>query len=217
MPTFVALLILVAGLGPGEAPEYEPAGDSAYTLDLELDGYINGRMDSARLMRLGACILERDAAYTYSLMVEAAAEDGVRLRPASCYRNYGIQQRAYDRRCPVGTVPVFGDNGVSGAKQQIGTRQMRVCSGPPTAQAGQSNHGWGRAVDFRDSRGIIDCYDNEFHWLKRNGYRFGWVHPVWAECGRETAEPWHWEYAGVTDPSLVDYVTIDPALIATAE
>jgi len=176
MSTFVALLILVAGLGPGEPPEYEPAGDSAYTLDLELDGYINGWIDSARLMRLGACVLERDAAYTYSLMVEAAAEDGVRLRPASCYRNYGIQQRAYDRRCPVETVPVFGDNGVSGAKQQIGTRQMRV-----------------------------------------NAYRFGWVHPAWAHCGMETAEAWHWEYAGVTDPSLVDYVSIDPALIATAE
>jgi hypothetical protein len=217
MPTFVALLILVASLGPGELPEYEPAGDSAYTLDLELDGYVNGRMDSGRLMKIGACTLERDAAYTYSLMVEAADEDGVRLRPASCYRNYDIQKRAYDRRCPVTDVPVYGDNGVSGGKQQTGTRQMRVCTGPPTARAGASNHGWGRAVDFRDSRGIIGCYDKEFHWLQRNAYRFGWVHPAWAHCEMPTAEAWHWEYAGVTDPSLVDYVGIDPTLIASAE
>jgi len=217
MPTFVALLILVASLAPGELPEYEPAGDSAYTLDLELDGYVNGRMDSGRLMKLGTCTLERDAAYTYSLMVEAAAEDGVGLRPTDCYRSYDTQKRAYDRRCPVETVPVYADNGVSGARQQTGTKQMRVCTGPPTARAGQSNHGWGRAVDFRDRYGIIDCYDAEFHWLKRNAYRFGWVHPAWAHCGMKTAEAWHWEYAGVTDPSLVDYVTIDPALIATAE
>ncbi len=80
-------------------------------------------------------------------------------------------------------VPVYEDNGISGGKQQVGTKRVRVCTGPPTARAGQSNHGWGRAVDFRDSYGIIDCYDTEFHWLKRNAYRFGWVHPAWAHCG----------------------------------
>ncbi len=79
MPTLVALLILVASLAPGELPEYEPAGDSAYTLDLELDGHVNGRMGPGRLMKIGVCTLERDAAYTYSLMFESDAEDGVRL------------------------------------------------------------------------------------------------------------------------------------------
>lgn len=217
MPNIVALILLVAGLAPGQLPEYEPAGDQAYTIDLELDGFVNGHMDPQRLMTVNGCTLERDAAYMFSLMVEAAEEDGISLRAESCYRSYYQQDRAYNRRCPYETRAVYSDNGVSGGKVQVGTRQVRVCTGPPTAPAGKSNHGWGRAVDFRDSRGALDCYDRELHWLKVNAYRFGWVHPAWAHCGRDTQEPWHWEYAGVTDPILVKPVTIDPGLIATAE
>jgi LAS superfamily LD-carboxypeptidase LdcB len=92
-----------------------------------------------------------------------------------------------------------------------------VCTGPPIAYPGTSNHGWGRAIDFKDRRNVLTCYDEEFLWLKNNAHRFGWVHPPWAHCGMETQEPWHWEYAGVTDPTLVQFVTIDPALMATAE
>ena len=217
MPKLAALLVVVvAGLLPGEVPEYAPAGNEAYTLDLELDGYINGKMDPDRLMTVRGCKLERDAAYTYSLMLEAAEEDGIKLRHGSCYRTYDQQDRAYNRRCPIETVAVYSD-GVSGGKVEVGTREMRVCSGPPTAKAGQSNHGWGRAVDFMDSRNILTCYDREFLWLQRNAHRFGWVHPEWAHCREETEEAWHWEYAGVTDPTLVDFVTLDPSLIATAE
>jgi hypothetical protein len=112
---------------------------------------------------------------------------------------------------------VYDDNGVSGAKVQVGTRVMRVCTGPPTARAGESNHGWGRAIDFEDRYNTLTCYDREFDWLNLNAHRFGWVHPDWARCGQPTEEAWHWEYAGVTDPTLVDYVTVDPALVATVE
>lgn len=213
-----AALVLVASLASGTSlPNYEPAGDSAYTLDLELDGYENGYMDAARLLKVGKCELERDAAYTYSLMLEAAENDGVRLLGSSCYRTFANQERAYNRRCPIKTVAIYENNGVSGARVQVGTKSMRVCSGPPTARAGESNHGWGRAVDFVDRRGLLDCYDSEFHWLMRNAHRFGWVHPGWAGCGMPLEEPWHWEYAGVTDPTLVEFVTIDRGLIANAE
>lgn len=216
MPKLLAILILIAGLGPGELPEYEPAGDEALTVDLELDGYQNGKMDPDRLMKVGNCVLERDAAYTYSLMIEAAEEDGIKLRHTSCYRSYQVQDAAFNRRCPIQDVPMFSDAS-SGGKVQTGTRKQRVCTGPPTARAGESNHGWGRAIDFRDSRGILSCYDKEFLWLQRNAHRFGWVHPPWARCGAPMEEAWHWEFAGVTDPTLVDYVRLDPALIATAE
>ncbi len=216
MPILLALIILIAGLGPGELPEYEPAGSEALTLDLEIDGYENGRMDADRLLKVGSCLLERDAAYTYSLMIEAAEEDGMRLRYTSCYRTFSVQDAAYNRRCPVESVPVFSDDS-SGGKVQTGTRSQRVCTGPPTARAGQSNHGWGRAVDFREGRGLLSCYDKEFLWLQRNAYRFGWVHPPWAQCGERLEEAWHWEFAGVTDPTLVDFNRLDPSLIATAE
>lgn len=218
MPKIFALMVvLVAGLGSGDAPEYTPAGNEAYTLDLELDGYRNGRMDPARMMTVEDCTLERDAAYLYSLMVSAAREDGIDLRHEDCYRTYDEQRRAYDGRCPYVDTPVFGLDQETGEKVQTGVKRARECTGAPVAPAGASNHGWGRAVDFATTHRVLGCYDDEFHWLKNNAHRFGWIHPAWAACGRSTQEPWHWEFAGVTDPTLVEYVTIDPSLVPELE
>lgn len=216
MPKLLAFVIFVAGIGPAELPEYAPAGDEAYTLDLELDGYVNGEMDPDRLLKVGNCLLERDAAYTYSMMKEAAEEDGIYLRTDGCYRSIRKQEAAYDRRCPFRLVATYYTDAY-GAQVKTGTTTERVCTGPPTAYPGTSNHGWGRAIDFKDRRNVLTCYDKEFLWLKNNAHRFGWVHPAWAHCGMETQEPWHWEYAGVTDPTLVQFVTLDPSLMATAE
>ena len=198
-------------------PRYEPAGTEAYTLDLEIDGYVNGFMEPQRMMNVNGCTLERDAAYTFSMMVEAAARDGIRLRHESCYRTYHVQSRAYDRRCPLTDVSVFGTDEETGERVEIGTRRLRICSGPITAPPGESNHGWGRAVDFRDSRNVLTCYDAEFHWLKLNARNYGWVHPPWAHCGMKNQEPWHWEYAGVIDASLIQVIPLDRRLLATAE
>ncbi|MCI0677575.1 MAG: M15 family metallopeptidase [Actinobacteria bacterium] len=217
MPIVFAVVLTLANVAASGLPRYQPAGEEAYTLDLELDGYVNGAMEPARMMTVSGCTLERDAAYTYSLMVEAAAIDGIRLRHESCYRSYSQQARAYDRRCPITDVPIYRTDETTGDRVQDGTRKMRVCSGPLTAPPGESNHGWGRAVDFRDSRNVLTCYDNEFHWLKLNAARFGWVHPPWAHCGMPNAEPWHWEYAGVIDASLIQFTPPNPTVLATAE
>ena len=211
------LLVMATGLAPVDAPEYVAAGNEAYTLDLEVDGYINGRMDQARLMTVDGCTLERDAAYLYSLMIAAAAEDGIDLRHEDCYRTYKAQKAAYEHRCPYVETAIFAVDPATGQQVQTGTRRARECTGPPVAPAGASNHGWGRAVDFATRYRVLSCYDDEFHWLKNNASRFGWIHPDWAHCGRETQEPWHWEYAGVTDPTLVEYVTIDPRLVPSME
>jgi len=218
MPTVFALVVvLIAGLGPGEAPEYAPAGDVAFTLDLELDGYVNGKMDPARMMTVQDCTLERDAAYLFSLMLAAAEEDGIDLRQEDCYRTYTVQKAAYERRCPYVETPIMGLDPATGEQVQTGVRRARECTGPPVAPAGASNHGWGRAVDFATRHRVLSCYDDEFHWLKINAHRWGWIHPSWAHCGRDTQEPWHWEFAGVTDPTLVRYVTIDPSLVPAIE
>lgn len=218
MPTLLAfLIVLTAGLGPGEEPEYAPAGSEAYSLDLELDGYINGKMDPDRMMTVAGCTLERDAAYLFSLMMDAAREDGVDLRYEDCYRTYNQQSAAYERRCPVIETAVFGVDARTGQTVQTGTKKSRECSGPPVAPAGRSNHGWGRAVDFAARYSVLSCYDEAFHWLKSNAHRFGWVHPDWAHCGKSSQEPWHWEFAGVTDPILVRFITIDPTLVPSLE
>jgi hypothetical protein len=213
MPILAFLLAITTAVTALPTPEYVPAGDEAYTLDLEVDGYVNGKMSSDRLMTFDGCTLERDAAYMYALLMEAAERDGVRVGFEDCYRSYNSQKASYDRRCPIVDTPVFGIDPLTGATVQVGQQSGRVCSGPPIAKAGNSNHGWGRAVDFTDGRGVLTCSDTTFRWLQGNAHRFGWVHPEWAQCGKPTQEPWHWEYAGVTDPLLVGQGQLNPDLL----
>jgi len=226
MPTAFAILSLVAalvpsaspqyvptGVVPGSSSEYVPAGEEAYHLDLEVNGYVNGAMDNDRLMTYRGCTLERDAAYMYALLLEAAEADGIRFRPVDCYRSYGNQKAAYNKRCPETEVDVYAVDPMTGERAQSGTKTVRVCSGPPTARPGHSNHGWGRAVDFGDGTGVLGCNDRALRWLQGNAYRFGWVHPRWAWCDMNTREPWHWEWAGVTDPTLVGYYEFNEELI----
>jgi hypothetical protein len=213
MPILAFLLAITTAVTALPTPEYVPAGDEAYTLDLEVDGYVNGRMSSDRLMTFDGCTLERDAAYMYALLMEAAERDGVRIGFEDCYRSYNSQKASYDRRCPVVDTPVFAVDPLTGVTVQVGLQSGRVCSGPPIAKAGNSNHGWGRAVDFTDGRGVLTCSDTTFRWMQGNAHRFGWVHPEWAQCGKVTQEPWHWEYAGVTDPLLVGQGQLNPDLL----
>ena len=211
---FILSLIFAVSLAgaPGQV-EYVPAGSEALTIDLEMDGYVNGYMPSDRMMTFDGCKLERDAAYTYALMMEAAERDGVYLEPIDCYRTYWEQKAAYNRRCPYIDVPIYDIDRITGEKYQVGTQNIRVCSGPKTARAGYSNHGWGRAVDFSDGRGVLGCRDRAFLWLQSNALQFGWVHPPWAHCGMKYQEAWHWEYAGLVDVSLLPLLDLDTDLI----
>ncbi len=181
-----------------------PVSQEAYSWDLIDRGLKNGRLPASVLMSVGSCVLERDAAYTMSQMVEAAAADGVRLSPAWCYRSLDQQRSTYEANCPlvepeepivdpVTGVPVVGDDGEP--LVEIGPPQ-RECS-LPTATPSRSNHGWGRAVDFEVRGRTMGCADAAFRWLQENAADFGWIHPDWAQCNRPTREPWHWEYGGL--------------------
>lgn len=141
MSTTFAILSLLAALVPGASSqyaqsaidpgahsEYVPAGDEAYHLDLEVDGYVNGDMDNARLMTYRGCTLERDAAYMYALLLEAAEADGIKLRPVDCYRSYNLQKAAYNKRCPKTEVDVYSVDPMTGERAQTGTRTVRKLS-----------------------------------------------------------------------------------------
>lgn len=196
--TILLLLALPAWGAVGDA-DYHSISDEAYTADLIQAGYHNGDMPSFRMIEVGNCLLERDAAYTLSLMLEAARADGVDLVPHYCYRSFSAQTQAYDRRCPIEEEELTRTDPLTGEEVVTGVRKVRSCSGPPIATPGRSNHGWGRAIDFGNGRRVLSCHDSQYRWLQDNGARFGWVHPAWAECGRATREPWHWEWGGVTD------------------
>jgi D-alanyl-D-alanine carboxypeptidase len=68
---------------------------------------------------------------------------------------------------------------------------LRASKGSLAAPAGQSNHGWGLAVDFCSS-----TYTGQSGaWLDENGPIFGWANPPWAHRGGGGPfEPWHWEF-----------------------
>lgn len=198
----VGLLLVVTLATPAIAalePDYEPITPEAYTDDLESLGYSNGSMPSLRMIDIGGCLIERDAGYTLSLLIEAARRDGVALYPHDCYRSYDAQAAAYDRRCPIVEEEITEEDPETGEEVVVEVRKERVCSGPPTARPGRSNHGWGRAVDFGNGYRTLTCSDPGFYWLQENAARFGWVHPGWAHCGMATREPWHWEWGSVQE------------------
>lgn len=207
MPYGIALSLVLALMSP-LATDYVPAGFEAYTLDLVEEGLQNGYMPYSRMLSVNGCLLERDAAYMFALMEAAAEKQGINLRADNCYRTYGTQQRAWETRCPFVEREVKAFDAETGTTTKVMSRQ-RVCSGPPTARAGHSNHSWGRAIDFSDGYGVLTCYDEEFLWLQGHAHEFGWVHPPWAHCGEPMEEAWHWEWAGVIEATLVpDYAAI---------
>ena len=65
------------------------------------------------------------------------------------------------------------------------------------AKPGNSNHGWGLAIDIAclTGRSASEMYASDaYTWLKTNAWRFGWGHPSWAQQGGSKPEPWHWEF-----------------------
>lgn len=178
--------------------DYRPVQDSALSSDLVQRGYRNGNMPAVRLMEVEGCLLERDAAYTLSFMLEEARSDGIALYARECYRSLGAQSSAYDRRCPIVEEKIKKKDPETGKKKVVKVKKSRSCSGPPIARPGRSNHGWGRAVDFSNGSRVLACGDAGFAWLQENAERYGWVHPDWAGCGRSTQEAWHWEWGGLS-------------------
>lgn len=118
--------------------------------------YANGRIPLSALTRIQPFgHLLHEAAASYEAMRQAAAHDGVTLRPegpdASSYRDEAWQ-RYYKRYwCGQGH-----------------------CE--KAAEPGTSNHGTGRAVDFHLGPGV-------FAWLSANAHRFGWSHAEGARVG----------------------------------
>lgn len=124
----------------------------------------NGKLDISTLVQAtnGAPgqLLERQTEVQWAWMCRDAAASGVILAPEpdngipSCYRDFAAQQKAFD---------------------ELGY--------PKAAYPGESNHGWGTAVD-------IALTSSTSYWLQANATRYGFIFNV-------AGEPWH-AYRNVT-------------------
>jgi hypothetical protein len=77
------------------------------------------------------------------------------------------------------------------------------------ATKGNSNHGWGLAIDVSYLAGGAGFDSPAYHWLATNAATYGWINPAWAKPivlggnghgghaggNSNVFEPWHWEYA----------------------
>jgi hypothetical protein len=64
------------------------------------------------------------------------------------------------------------------------------------AVPGTSNHGWGKAIDFRDQSGELTFDSAGYAWLKKWASFYGWIHPKGMEQDGPVPEAWHWEWIG---------------------
>ncbi|MCW2678693.1 MAG: peptidase and DD-carboxypeptidase VanY/endolysin [Frankiales bacterium] len=75
--------------------------------------------------------------------------------------------------------------------------QVDVFRRKPTLAAtpGRSQHGWGLALDL--GCGVQGFGSEPHRWMQLNAWKFGWIHPAWAQQSGSKPEAWHWEYVGV--------------------
>jgi D-alanyl-D-alanine carboxypeptidase len=170
LPT-VVVVILLATVAAACVPTSEPAQngrlpDSSLTPVTSTCRTVNDVADPLRHLMFTSWI-EGAAVWPEESSFTAPLPGPPRIE--SCYRSFEMQQWWRDFYC------FFSSCGFA-------------------AVPGTSVHGWGRAVDFQDPGGKMTFDSPGYRWLKANAWRFGFVHPAWAEPGGSSPEPWHWEH-----------------------
>lgn len=120
-------------------------------------------------------------------LCELKTAPGLYLRGDAAFA-FDQMSRAYAKafRRPIAVTDAYRD-----LATQIRLKQEK---GKWAATPGTSNHGWGTAVDL--GGGINSFGTAQRAWMVRNARKFGWISPEWAQPGKATPEPWHWEFTG---------------------
>ncbi len=146
---------------------YKAEGTNAYKLYVA--NYRNGRINTSqlKLINRGAHRLYKDAAEKFIAMSNAAKAVGINLDVRESYRPLTVQAQ------------LVAEKGLYGSTAPRGSNQTQGLAARP----GQSNHGWGLAVDISVPNGYQDAI---YKWLQSNASTFGFENIP--------NEPWHWEY-----------------------
>jgi hypothetical protein len=135
-------------------------------------GYRNGVANPIVCCMVGAHLIEKNTAYDYILMSNAASKAGVTLRVSSGFRTNEEQTRLFEERKNPAVAAVKG----------------------VAARPGYSNHQSGIALDLNVGMTKADYiagrYTAAYLWLVKYGGEFGFDHVE----GAKVNEPWHWTH-----------------------
>ncbi len=166
----------------------------------DVSGFANGELPGSELINVAPnCKAHRSAAPSLGLLLGSARKRGISLGTNECYRPLSEQIAVSQRWTNAG-------NSACAAAPSTTT------SGAPK---GMSNHGWGKATDFKLGNRLFQS--DGYRYLKAVAGSYGWNHPDWAEPqGRACPEAWHWEWVGDggtngASPVRADVIGILPA------
>ena len=165
-------------------------------------GYVNKQSKPITCCAVGPFLLEKNTAYDYILMSNAASKDEISLKIRSGFRTMEEQTRLYNER-----------------KNPAVSKVKGVAAFP-----GTSNHQSGIAIDIdvkmTKADYIAGIRSAEYLWLERYGAEFGFDHKE----GAAVNEPWHWTHLPTTIVGAAAYasstgtsvVAVDTAVNAAA-
>jgi LAS superfamily LD-carboxypeptidase LdcB len=191
---------------------------------LELTGRARSHIVQLDSLR---CALHRDVVEPFSALREAAAREGIDLRPYSSFRDFDTQVLIWNRKWR-GERPLLDRDGQPLDHAALLKDQLVDAILGWSALPGASRHHWGSEIDVFDAAAVAADYrlqlvaDEYSHdgpfarlnaWLDANLIRYGFFRPYDADRGGVHPEPWHISFAAVSELALLQ---LTPAILAEA-
>lgn len=158
-------------------------------------GYTGGRSKAITCCTVGAFLIEKNTAYDFIMMSNAASKNGVTLKINSAFRTMEEQTQLFNER----------KNPVVAALKGI------------AAAPGTSNHQSGIAIDIdvgmTKSDYIAKRYSATYLWLVSFSSEFGFDH---AE-GAAVNEPWHWTHLPTTIVGVAAFKSATGLAVLTSD
>lgn len=151
-------------------------------------GYVRNVKSQITCCIVDGFYLEKNTAYDYILMRNAAAKEKLLLPLVAAYRTNEFQATLYAQRV-----------NPDGSLTQLGKELGRA------ARPGFSNHQSGTALDIGVGMTIDDYVNGRnsvaFLWMKDHAHKYGFSHTE----GSKVDEPWHWTHDKKEIVGLVAY------------
>jgi LAS superfamily LD-carboxypeptidase LdcB len=192
--------------------------------ELELTG--RARTHIVQLER-PRCALHRDVVEPFLALRDAAAREGIDLRPYSAFRDFDTQVLIWNRKWR-GERALYDRAGRLLEHARLTEAELIEAILGWSALPGASRHHWGSEIDLYDAAAVpadyrLQLLPEEYgpagpfgrltDWLGANLTQFGFFRPYDVDRGGVHAEPWHVSFAAVSVPALA---ALSPDVLARA-